>query len=150
MIGWIVTLIIVGIILFMIEIFLLPGLSVAAIGSFCSIIGAVALAFIYENDTTAWIVLAISVVIILILVAIFLRAATWKKISLETEIKKPLEKHNAKIGDTGSAMTRLAPMGKVLINGEVIEAKSTGAYIDEGTEVEVIGLDNMNIIVKTK
>lgn len=150
MTGWIILLIILGILLFVAELFLLPGITIAAIGSFCCLVGAVAVAFNAENPSTGWIVLVIVLALLVVLTTLFLRSATWKKIALNTQIPEALETHKSRIGDTGRAITRLAPMGKVMINDEIIEAKTMGGYIDEDREIEVIGMDNMNIIVKLK
>jgi membrane-bound ClpP family serine protease len=43
-----------------------------------------------------------------------------------------------------------SPMGKVEIDGKHYEAKSGGEYIDQRTEVEVVGFENSNIIVRKK
>ena len=56
--------------------------------------------------------------------------------------------NNVKIGDRGVAITRLAPMGKVEINGKTFEAKSVSELIDEHSHVEVTGYENFNVIVK--
>lgn len=55
---------------------------------------------------------------------------------------------NIKVGDTGKTIGRLAPGGKVRVNGEVVEAKSTGAFIDHNTEIEVIKILTTQIIVE--
>ena len=39
-------------------------------------------------------------------------------------------------------------MGKVEIDGKLYEAKSGGEYINQRTEVEVIGFENFTVIVK--
>ena len=39
-------------------------------------------------------------------------------------------------------------MGKILIDGRVYEAKSIDAYIDQRSEVEVVGFENFTVIVK--
>jgi membrane-bound ClpP family serine protease len=54
-----------------------------------------------------------------------------------------------KIGDCGVTISRLSPMGKVLIGGKEYEAKSAEAYIDQRSEVTVIGFENFTIIVKS-
>lgn len=148
--GWIILLIVLGILLFIAELVLLPGLTVAAIGSFCSLVFAVALAFTNHGAMVGWMVLAIVLVILAILVAIFLRTPTWKNIALKANVTEPLACPKASIGEIGRAVTRLAPMGKVMIGDTIIEAKTMGEYVDEGSTVEVIGTDNMNIIVKLK
>jgi membrane-bound ClpP family serine protease len=53
-----------------------------------------------------------------------------------------------KVGDTGKTIGRLAPMGKIKVNGEVVEAQSTGAFIDHQTDVKIIKIQLNKIIVE--
>ena len=53
-----------------------------------------------------------------------------------------------KIGDEGKSITRLNPMGKVLINGEFLEAKSTGPYIEQNKKIKVVNIKDFRVIVK--
>ncbi len=53
-----------------------------------------------------------------------------------------------KVGDRGKAMTRLAPMGKIEVNGIVREAKSLEGYIDEHSDIEVVAVEGTRISVK--
>ena len=39
-------------------------------------------------------------------------------------------------------------MGKARVNGITVEAKSTGIYIAENTEIEIIKVNGSNITVK--
>jgi len=55
---------------------------------------------------------------------------------------------NIKIGDIGKTSSRLAPMGKVRINGAVIEAKTNDEFIDQGVEVVVLEVFNTNVLVE--
>ena len=52
------------------------------------------------------------------------------------------------LGTLGVTISRLAPMGKVSINGKTYEAKSTDVFIDQKQYVEVVGYDNFTLIVK--
>ena len=45
-------------------------------------------------------------------------------------------------------MSRLSPMGKVNIAGKIYEAKSVDAYVDQRSDVEVVGFENFTVIVK--
>ena len=58
------------------------------------------------------------------------------------------EKEHIAAGDRGTTVTRLAPGGKVMLNGKTYEAKSIDVYIDPHREVEVIGFDNFTVVVK--
>lgn len=150
---WIILLIVLGTILFFAELVLLPGITIAAVGSFCALVAAASWAFIDYGLATGFAVLGIIIAIVVVMTIFFLRPKTWKKVTLHTEIRdtidRPIEEL-CKIGDTAKVLTRLAPMGKVIIGGKVYEAKTMGQYVDEGGEAEVIGFDNQNVIVKSK
>jgi len=55
---------------------------------------------------------------------------------------------DVKIGDVGITSSRLAPMGKVKINGHIVEAKTNDDFIDEGVEVKILEVMNTNILVE--
>lgn len=148
---WIILLNILGMTLFLAELVLLPGITIAAILSFCSLVASVALAFSSYGIGVGFIVLGIVVVEIIILLAIFLRPKTWKNVALNSELPESIDspiENLVKLNSTAKAITRLAPMGKVVINGKFFEAKTIGHYIDEGSDVRVIGYDNQSIVVE--
>jgi membrane-bound serine protease (ClpP class) len=55
-----------------------------------------------------------------------------------------------KVGDTGKADSRLVPAGKAFINGEYFEVRTTGEFIDPGTELVVTKVEFNKIFVKRK
>ncbi len=55
---------------------------------------------------------------------------------------------HSKIGPQGKAKTPLKPGGKVIIDGVIYDAISTGQYIDKGSRVRVIGVE-MNVLKVT-
>lgn len=150
---WIILFIIFGIILFFAELVLLPGITIAAVGSFCCLVAAAAWSFAEFGVVAGFITLGIILVLVLVMVVLFLRPKTWKKVTLSTQIKESIDspiEHLCQIGQQGEALTRLAPMGKVIICGHTFEAKTMGDYIDQMSGIEVIGFDNQNVIVKLK
>jgi membrane-bound ClpP family serine protease len=80
-----------------------------------------------------------------------LRAKTWQRFALGDKIESKSQDapgRKVKEGERGVALGRLAPMGTVVIDGRNYEAKTTGGFVDQQTEVEVIGFENFNVIVK--
>jgi len=53
-----------------------------------------------------------------------------------------------KVGDRGIALSRLAPMGKVKVKGQTVEAKSEDEFIDEGTPISVKEVFKTNVLVE--
>jgi len=148
----VIILIILGILLFVIEFLLVPGVTVAGIGGLILTVFGVYKAFNDFGTTTgAWVLigtLALSVFVIVM----SLRARTWDRLMLKTNIQgtvdSDLTEDQVKIGDQGKSLTRLAPMGKVIVNKLVREAKSTEGFIDEHTDIEVVSVEGTRISVK--
>ena len=150
---WLIAiLLIIGVLMLVAEIVLLPGLSVAGILAFGSYgyAGYRAFQLYGVNGLIATIVVAA----IISAIAIFfsLRAKTWQRFSLGSKIEsvsqEDPQENNVKVGERGMTLTRLAPIGKVLIDGKVYEAKSSHEFIDQKSEVEVVDFENFNVVVK--
>lgn len=148
----IILLVLLGIFLLGVEIFLLPGITVAGIGAFVSCGFAVYGAFAEYGNAGGFLTLAAVLLLSVVMLAIGLRAKTWKRLALHsnidgTSLPSP-DRENIRIGDRGTSVTRLAPAGKVMINEKTYEAKSIDGYIDPRRDVEVTGFDNFSIVVK--
>ena len=61
-----------------------------------------------------------------------------------------LDEKLIKAGDTGTTLSRLAPIGKAMINNQIAEVQSTVDLIDENQEITVVKTDNNKIWVKLK
>lgn len=150
----IISLIVIGVLLIVAELVLLPGLSVAGIGALAAFGGAIYLGFTNYGTTGGVIVICSIAATSIAATVISLKARTWQKLSLNQNIdstSQPLPETEVSVGDTGVAVTRLAPMGNVIINGKTYEAKSLGdRYIDQRSEVEVVGFENFNVVVRKK
>ncbi|MCK5820274.1 MAG: hypothetical protein KAH17_00240 [Bacteroidales bacterium] len=144
-------LILAGIILFLLEFLVVPGVTIAGIGGLLFMGGAVYMAFENYDTTTGLLVLGAVLLIIIVSLIFALRAKTWKKISLSTEVNSKvaeLENLDISVGDQGVALTRLNPIGSVLINEQKLEGHSQGPLIREQTPIEVIKVAHTYVIVK--
>ena len=143
-------LVLLGLILIVAEILLLPGLTVAAIGSVASLLGAIYLCYVNYGLVASAILLLCTVVAVVITLVYSLRSKSLKKISLEENIVgKSSENADVSIalGSEGITTTRLAPMGNVSIDGMTFEAKSVDGYIDARMPIKVMGFENSIVIV---
>jgi len=148
----IVILIILGILLFVIEFLLVPGVTVAGIGGLILTVFGVYKAFNDYGATTGVWVLIGTLLLSVFVIAMSLRARTWDRLMLKTNIQgtvdTDLTEEQIKVGDRGTTLTRLAPMGKVMVNELVREAKSIEGYVDEHKEIEVVSVQGTRINVK--
>lgn len=139
-----------AIFLLILELFFLPGVSVAAIFSLAFYSGALYYAFAHISTTVGFITLAIALVLTIFIIWYFMRSRTLDKMSLHTNIDStaPTEvSNNLHVGDRGIALSRLNPMGRVLIGNITAEARSLD-FIDEGTPVIIKHIERTTIYVE--
>lgn len=149
--GFIIVLILVGLVLIFAEILLIPGVGIAGVLGLLSMGGSCFYAFHELGTTTGIIVTAVNAVLIVGLTIWVLRAKTWKKFTLDTNIDSKafsLEGAKIAIGDRGKTVTRLAPMGTVRFGEDTYEAKALEGMIDPGTEVEIVLIEDNKIYVE--
>lgn len=141
-----------AIMLILLEIFLLPGITVAGVGGVLFAVGGAIYAYTV-SATIGHITLAVSIVVFAIVFFWLLRAKSFNRVALHTEVDSKLTSSRdlgIVPGDEGVTLSRLAPIGKASIKGLTVEAKSLDALIDERREVVVVRIDGYNVIVKPK
>ena len=147
----IIALNIAAIVFFILELFILPGLTIAAFAGLACMIYSIYHAFVHLGDTAGYITWVTSGIIALIAIYYFIR---WKKIdkySLKEDIDSTVDRsaeRSIAVGDKGVSITRLAQYGRAIINGKNIEVKSANDFIDENQPVIVISTSNAEVIVK--
>ncbi|SEG21978.1 MULTISPECIES: NfeD family protein [Parabacteroides] len=145
-------LLIVAIVLILLEIFFLPGITLAGIGGF--IFAAGGIIFAYSAGTMiGHISLIASILVFGIAFVWLMRSNSFSRVALKTDINSKLTSSRdlgIQPGDEGITLSRLAPIGKARINGINVEAKSEEELLDENTPVIVVRVDSYNVIVKPK
>ncbi len=147
----IIILIILGLLLLMLEFAVIPGITIAGIGGVLMLGFSVFIAFNKFGTTAGIATLAFVLIVSPILVYYFFKSRTGKKMVLDTQITGKVEAFDTnkiKPGDRGRTIGRLAPTGKIRVNGEVSEAQSTGNFIDHDVEIKVIKIVSNKIIVE--
>ena len=140
-----------GILFFLVELFLLPGFSIAGIVGILFIGASIYCAFAFEGVAAGMITSAGGIVLLVLAVWQFMRSKVLDKMSLKTDIDgkiEPLKGLEIQAGDKGKTLSRLAPMGKIRINGAVVEAKTSDDFIDPDEEIVVLEVYNTNVLVE--
>lgn len=149
----VVILLLVGIVFFLLELFLIPGISLAGIAGTLFLGGAVYVAYTEIGSSAGHLTLLGGLILLGVAVWIFFRSKTLERMSLTTEIdgkNDPMKDMVINIGDFGITSSRLAPMGKVKINDHIVEAKTNDDFIDEKVEIVVLEVMKTNILVGRK
>lgn len=140
-----------GLLLLFAEILIIPGVGVAGILGLLSMAGSCVYAFMEMGQTAGIIVTAVNVVLIVLLTIWVLRAKTWKRLALETNIdaKAVVPEVNVVPGEKGVSVTRLAPMGTARFGDLRLEVTAREGIIDPGVEIEVVEVDGIKVYVTT-
>jgi len=147
----IILLIILGIVLLWVEFLVVPGITIAGIGGVLLIVTGIYLSYdIYGLSAGNYVLLG-SVLFMFVSVYFSLKSKTWRRTMLESKLEGKVNTFDPDIvkpGDTGKTATRLAPIGKVEVNGVYYDAKSTDNIINADTDITVVKVLSDKIIVK--
>ena len=150
----VISVIVLGILFMLIEIFLLPGISIAGIAGAIFLIGGIVYSYMFLGSTAGNVTLAASAVTLGLTFFGLLKSKSLERISLNTIIDDKVDNSyllKIAVGDIGVAVSRLNPIGKVLVNDIEAEGKSfDGEFIEEDTEIVVVKVETYNVLVKRK
>lgn len=149
---WItVGLILAGIVLMLVEMLLVPGVGIAGVFSLLSLGASCWYTFEYIGQAAGWWVTLAVLLMLVVMVVLILRNRTWKRFELKTEVNSQvnLEARKVRVGQTGLARTRLAPMGTGQFDKVTCEVKSLdNSMVSAGTSIEVVAVEDNQVIVK--
>jgi membrane-bound ClpP family serine protease len=137
-----------GIILLTLEIVALPG-GVAGIFGVVLIGFGVWQTYAIFGNTVGTIVLLCAIALCVLLLVLFMKRKTWSRFSLNEESDSRVNQlePSVKIGARGTTISRLAPTGKALIDGEQMEVHAVNKFIDPDHAIEVVGIEGYRIDV---
>ena len=149
----IVALIVIALVLFFLEIFL-PGGILAVVGVGC-LLGASYLTYTGYGVVAGVAVLVGSGVVSLIFFFLelqLLKSTRFGKFlrsegSIQGNSNAPAG-DDSLVGKQGTALTTMAPSGRVRIDGRTYEAAAQGGYVAKGTSIEVVRVESFKLIIK--
>lgn len=149
---FVILLVLFGLLFLVAEIVLLPGISIGGVLALVSYGTAIYMAYRDYGPVAGTVVVFAVFLLSVVATIISLRSKTWQRFSLNKKIDAATmptpAQENVKVGDRGTTLSRLSPMGTVLLGGRVYEAKLASGYADPKREIEVTGFDNASVIVK--
>ena len=138
-------LIALGLILLLIEIFVVPGTSIVGFSIWQAY-------RVFGSDKGHLVVIGTLVLVGITLVLAF-KSNTWKRMMLNTNVDgrvNELEINKLHVGDLGKSVSRISPAGTALFSNELYEVHTQGDFIDQETEIVIIKIEDNKIIVKRK
>ena len=166
--NWEIVLFIVGVGLIAVEVFVIPGFGVAGVVGLIFTIAGLSLVMInndwldfswvpVSNITTAFMTTILgllgSVLLMFLGGARLSNSRLFRRVALQgvqTREEGYTSNFHTKsyLGQQGTAYTVLRPSGKILLEGEVLDAYTRGEFISEGETVLVIGEEGTSLKVK--
>ena len=160
-----IVLFIIGIILLLLEIFVIPGFAITGVIGIILIIGSIFLSLIgnnlpfWDSANVSRAVIQLSVSLLFAFIFIYLlakilpKSSAFSRLVLSNEEKAdqgfvsyPSEKEL--MGMEGFALTTLRPAGSAEFNGQKYDVVADWEYIPKGNKVKVIRVEGIKVVVK--
>lgn len=144
----IIIILILGVTLLALEIVALPGGVAGFFG--VGLIGVgVWQSYGQFGNNVGTIILICAIALCILMLILFMKAKTWKRFSLNEEVDSKVNQLEpaVKAGSRGVTISRLAPTGKALIDGEQMEVHAVNKFIDPDRPIEVVGIEGYRIDV---
>lgn len=164
--NWEIIVFILGILLILLEIFVIPGFGIAGISGIIFIGVGLIFALLDNNyfnfdrveipDISGSVLTVFSGMLLSFIIILWLstrigKRGLFRRVALETDLStsESVDKNEfSLIGQTGTAMTDLRPSGRIIIANEVYDAVSNLGYIEIGKSVIVVKFENMQLYVE--
>ena len=156
LLGWeAILLFLVGLLLLLLELFVIPGFGIAGILGILGVFGSIILAF--GDLQTA--LINLSIVLVVTIAAVIL---LWKRLSQSRLWKRLVLSHSESpqagyrapadlshlVGKQGVAITPLRPSGTCVIDGQRYDVVSDGGFVKAHTRVEVVLTEGTRVVVR--
>jgi membrane-bound serine protease (ClpP class) len=153
----------IGVLLLALEVFVIPGVTVAGIAGVVALIAGLGMTLVGAGATVSVIITALGQVAMSILLAMagafaFVRALPslpfGSRLVLETDmtaergyVSAP-ESDRRWLGKTGTAISPLRPAGLAEFDGTRVDVVSAGDFLEAGSTIEVTRVDGNRIVVR--
>ncbi|MCS6916597.1 MAG: hypothetical protein RMK52_04080 [Chitinophagales bacterium] len=140
-----------GWLLVMLEVFLIPGITLLAVLGALTMVAGVVLAYTHFGVVWGTVALLGTAVFTLLSIVYGFRSGLLGWLTLKSKVEgrmNVIDETRIRVGDRGQALSKIAPAGKGLFGNDTYEVHSLGEWIDEGAELEVIRIALGKIYVK--
>jgi membrane-bound ClpP family serine protease len=147
----IISLVLAGLLLLVVEILFIPGSTLIGILGIIVMVAGVALSFNYFGTETGWLVTAMCTLITGLVLFLSFRSNFWRRFSLRSSIDSTAHEsiEGAVVeGETGTTTSALRPVGNAEFAGRIYEVKTLGGYLDVGKKVRVVRVKENQIFVE--
>jgi membrane-bound serine protease (ClpP class) len=160
---------VIGLVLLIVEVFLIPGFGVVGISGILFIVLSLVLSmqgFVWPQYNWQWGIFRRNILVVIssaagsiavfaLLASILPQVSLFSRLTLQTEqtvdlgytVQEP-GKEDALLGKRGRAVTTLRPSGKAEFDGEIFAVETDGEFLSSGDPVEIIEVSGNRIVVR--
>jgi membrane-bound serine protease (ClpP class) len=157
---------VVGVVLLLLEIFVVPGFGIFGILGIVFIVSGLFLGLLSDFELIDWDIISTAIIqlavtflatfsVILLLLKFLPKTSMLNKLVLQDQVSAKSgyadkESFHVYVGMAGTALTDLRPSGAAMINGKRIDVVTEGDYINHGSEIIVTAIEGSKIVVGKK
>jgi membrane-bound ClpP family serine protease len=150
---WIIisALVAIGLVLIIVEVIFIPGTTFVGILGFVFAIAGIIVTYRQYGKDVGFYVLTGACALTLATLVYAVRSGAWSKFSLKSSINSKVNEgmtDSLQVGDVGTAVSALRPMGKAEFNSREYEVKTSGNFIDTGTPIRIINILMNQVVVE--
>ena len=149
------SLIVLGLVLIVVEVYVVPGFNVVGLFGFLSIIFGIGYTFTTHGLTGGIVATIGTLGVGAALFYVLWRSGAWNRFVLTTSLgpdrtltESSEQTRSRYLGRSGVAVTPLRPAGVALIDGERLEVATEGEFIAAGSRVRVVAMDRRRFFVR--
>ena len=146
----VVGLIVIGLCLALVEVFVIPGMGIAALLALAALAGAVVIAF-WKLSTSAGLAAVgggFGVVVLAVWLLPKTKAARAMVLQAQHTGRAANQALQELIGKEGVVVGPLRPAGSVDIDGKLVDVVSDGEYVERGVHVRVLRIEGARVLVE--
>lgn len=147
----IISLITIGLVLFVVEVIFIPGTTVVGILGLVFMAVGVVISYRHFGSNIGLYVLVGAATGTLAALIYSFRSGAWEKYSLKDAISSKVNEGltaRLTVGDEGLTVSTLRPSGKAEFNNELFEVRTSGHYLNPGTRVRIVSIEGLQIVVE--
>ncbi len=147
----IISLLLVGLALTIIELFFIPGTTVVGLLGVVFSVAGIIVSYNNLGSSTARYILAGMLLLSVVAFVVSFRSGAWSKFSLKSSIDSKVNEGilaMVSIGDEGVTLSNLRPVGKAEFNQKAYEVKTTGSFVESGEKVKITQIESHQIVVE--
>ena len=155
---------ITGVILLLVEIFVIPGFGIFGVIGVLLIISGLFLGLLSDFPMVDFDMISIAIIqlasafvlgiaVIALLLKVLPKTSIWKNLILDKNIDSQsgytsYENYENLVGKEGKALTVLRPSGTALIDGKRLDVVTSGDFLNKGTKIKVVEVEGSKIVVE--